>query len=89
MCIRDRSSDQADWVILRQLKQEVVQTALDGSGPGLVQVRPTAALTPGEYAIVLRPAYARGYSGREILNDAGAGSVFSVAWTFTIKPARF
>ena len=84
-----RSSDQADWVILRQLKQEVVQTTLDGSGPGLVQVRPTAALTPGEYAIVLRPAYARGYSGREILNDAGAGSVFSVAWTFTNKPARF
>jgi hypothetical protein len=84
-----RSSDQADWVILRQLKQEVVPAVLDGSGPGLVQVRPNAALTPGEYAIVLRPAYARGYSGREILNDVGAGSVFSVAWTFAIRPARF
>jgi hypothetical protein len=84
-----RSNDEADWVILRQLKQEVVPTSLDGSGPGLVQVRPRAALSPGEYAIVLRPAYARGYSGREILNDAGAGSVFSVAWTFTIKPAGF
>ncbi|MGE5835586.1 MAG: hypothetical protein ACM4AI_13970 [Acidobacteriota bacterium] len=84
-----RSNDEADWVVLRQLKQEVVPTSLDGSGPGLVQVRPRVALSPGEYAIVLRPAYARGYSGREILNDAGAGSVFSVAWTFTIKPARF
>ena len=60
-------------------------STIEGSGPGIVQLRPTASLTPGDYAIVLRPAFARGYSGRELLSDEGAGAVFNAAWKFKIK----
>ncbi|HYN07775.1 MAG TPA: hypothetical protein VES67_10325 [Vicinamibacterales bacterium] len=80
-----RSRDATDWVIARDLNQDVVPSAIEGRGPGIVQLRPRAALTPGDYAIVLRPAFAHGYSGRELLGDEGVGVVFNAAWTFKIK----
>jgi hypothetical protein len=80
-----RTRDTSDWVIARDLNQDVVPSVLDGSGPGIVQLRPRATLTPGDYAIVLRPVFARGYSGRELLGDQGAGVVFNAAWVFRIK----
>jgi hypothetical protein len=80
-----RSRDATDWVIARDLNQDVVPSTIEGSGPGIVQLRPTASLTPGDYAIVLRPAFARGYSGRELLGDEGAGAVFNAAWKIKIR----
>jgi hypothetical protein len=80
-----RSRDATDWMIARDLVQDVVPSVIEGSGPGIVTLRPRAPLTPGDYAIVLRPAIARGYSGREILGEQGAGGTFNSAWVFRIK----
>ena len=61
--------DDGSWVIVRDLKQDAVASTLSGSGPGLVDIRPREALAPGEYAVVLRPAVAKPYSGRELLGE--------------------
>jgi hypothetical protein len=73
------------WVIVRDLKQDAAPSTLSGSGPGLVDIRPREALAPGEYAVVLRPAVARPYSGRELLGEYGIGRVFRAAWIFRIR----
>lgn len=77
--------EDGSWVIIRDLKQDVVASTLSGSGPGLVDIRPREALAPGEYAIVLRPAVAKPYSGRELLGEYGIGRVFRAAWIFRIR----
>jgi hypothetical protein len=79
------SRDVAEWVIARDLQQDAVAVTLTGSGPGLVDLRPRLALEPGEYAIVLRPAVAKPYSGREILGEYGVGRLFGAAWLFKVK----
>jgi hypothetical protein len=77
--------DDGSWVIVRDLRQDAAPSTLSGSGPGLVDIRPREGLAPGEYAVVLRPAVQKPYSGRELLGEHGIGRVFRAAWVFRIR----
>jgi hypothetical protein len=75
----------ADWDIVKELKQDVVKCDLETTERGAVRLRPTADLAPGEYAIVIRPTAKKKLSGAAVLSEAGEGRVFSVVFDFTIK----
>jgi Bacterial SH3 domain len=79
------SSAEADWTISRELKDDRVRTTIRATGAGVMDVRLSAPLVPGDYALVLRPAFPRKYAGREVLGTDGIGLVFSYVWPFTIK----
>jgi hypothetical protein len=74
-----------DWTIARDLQQDLIKAQVVAAAAGTMNVRLTAPLMPGDYALVLRPAFQKGYPGREVLTDEGIGSVMSVLWPFTIK----
>jgi hypothetical protein len=75
----------ADWDVVKELRQDVVKSDLETTERGAVRLRPSGDLAPGEYAIVVRPAAKRKLSGATVLSEAGAGRVFSVVFDFAIK----
>lgn len=77
---------EADWTIARDLQQDAVKVGIVGGATGAMTVRLPAALAPGDYALVLRPAVLRKYAGRDVLGDEGIGSVMGVVWAFRIRP---
>ncbi len=77
---------EADWFVRKGLVQDERRGAIKGLAHGMVRLTLAAALEPGEYAIVIRPAYPqRRYGGREILGDDGPGVAFGAAWVFVVK----
>lgn len=74
----------ADWMIARDLKYDVVATTPLGGNVGMIKVRPTARLTPGLYALVLKPMYLMGYSGARVFGDDGIGLAFGEVWLFSV-----
>lgn len=76
----------ADWLIAKALQQDTVAVATKAGGSGIITIRPTVALTPGEYAVVLRPFYGKKFAGDVIFARDGDGLAFSTAWRITIKP---
>jgi hypothetical protein len=77
---------QEDWEIRRTIAQNEMRASVAGLAHGIVRVTPAAALTPGEYAVVIRPAFARrAYAGRDVLGDDRLGAAFGAAWVFAVK----
>ena len=74
-----------DWDIVKDLKYELVKAAVDQAERGVASLHPAAALEPGEYAIVLRPAGSKKFSGTSVLSDTGEGRALNVIWAFTVK----
>ncbi len=79
------SHPDADWDVVRDLKQDVVKTEALVVDRGGVKLTPAADLPPGDYAIVVRPSTRRKLSGASVLGNTGAGRVFSLVWDFTVK----
>jgi len=79
------NSADADWTISAELRDERVKTTVRATGASVMDVRLSAPLAPGDYALVLRPAFARKYAGRDVLGTDGIGLVFSYVWPFTIR----
>ena len=80
------SREAADWPIRRDMIETSMPVNIIGSGPGLMQMTVKTPLAPGEYAVVLRPAFDRLYRGRYLVGGfAGEGLAFGAVWRFTIQ----
>lgn len=78
--------DESDWVIATGLRQSVVPGVQPQLGArGYVTLRPSGRLPPGDYAVVLRPFYAKPYVPRRIFGRTGEGAAFASVWTFRVK----
>ncbi len=76
----------ADWPVRRDMIESSMPVNIVGSGPGLMQMTLKAPLAPGEYAVVLRPAFDRLYRGRYLVGGfAGEGLAFGAVWRFRIQ----
>jgi hypothetical protein len=81
-----RTRADAHWTVLNDLAEQSSRVSLSGSGPGVLRMTLTAALEPGEYAVVIRPAFAvRRYTGRRLLGNEGEGVAFGAAWIFAVR----
>lgn len=77
---------QPHWEIRRTIVQNEMKSSITGLTDGMVRLTLTAPLAPGEYALVIRPAFwRRSYAGRQIMSDFGPGVAFGAAWVFAIK----
>ena len=77
---------QSEWEVRRLLMQHEMASTIRGLNFGMVRLTLNAPLPPGEYAVVIRPAFMRRtYSGRDILGDDGPGVAFGAAWMFVVK----
>ena len=80
------SREVADWPIRRDMVEVSMPVNVVGSGPGLMQMTLKAPLGPGDYAVVLRPAFDRLYRGRYLVGGfAGEGLAFGAVWRFRIQ----
>ena len=75
----------ADWDVIRDLKQDVVRATVALPEPGAAQVTPVSDLEPGEYAVVLRPNGKKKLAGSAVLAIGPESRLFTAAWTFSIK----
>jgi hypothetical protein len=79
------SRREADWDVAREFKQDVVKATVQVADRGVATVTPAARLAPGEYALVLRPAGNKKFSGASVLSAAADGRVLGIAWVFVVK----
>ena len=77
---------QPHWEIRRTIVQNEMKSSITGLTDGMMRLTLSAPLAPGEYALVIRPAFwRRSYAGRQILSDVGPGVAFGAAWVFAVK----
>jgi hypothetical protein len=82
----EASRDDADWDVMKELKQDVVRANTETLGRGTVRLQPAGDLAPGEYAVVLRPTNAkRKLAGRSVLGNQAEGHAFGLVWEFAIR----
>jgi hypothetical protein len=74
----------AEWDVVGDLRQDAVRSTVQAVERGTARIQPADALTPGEYAVVVRPARRR-LAGATVLSMAGEGLLFGTAWGFTVK----
>jgi hypothetical protein len=73
-----------DEEALAKVTEDRVPARADRVGPGLVQMQPSAPLTPGEYGLVLRPIHA-GKRSKGSLGGPAEQNVFYSVWDFTVN----
>jgi hypothetical protein len=74
------------WEIRRTIVQDEMPGTITGLVEGTVRLSVKAPLKPGEYAIVIRPAFHRRlYAGRDVLGAYGPGVAFGAAWVFGVR----
>jgi len=73
-----------DEEALAKVTEDRVPARADRVGPGLVQIQPSAPLTPGEYGLVLRPIHA-GKRSKGSLGGPAEQNVFYSIWDFTVN----
>jgi hypothetical protein len=73
-----------DWDLGKELKQDVVRAEAEPDGRGGIKLRPSSALAPGEYALVLRPSRKK-LPGATVLASTAEGRLFGLVWDFTVK----
>lgn len=82
-----RSSSAADWQIYSSFLEERVAVNAQKIKPGNYKLAPTAALMPGEYAVVLRPvSKSMKFSGGDVARGQGNGLLFDAVWSFQVSP---
>jgi hypothetical protein len=79
--------DEADWSVTRTL-EPVVGAQAEGGG-GLMKIRLTRALPPGDYAVILRPLTSQALAGERVFAGSalatGESIVFGTAWPFHVS----
>lgn len=75
----------AEWDVTKQWKQEVIRSSVEVIGRGAARITPSADLTPGEYAVVLRLKERKKLPGATVLSQTGEGRLFAAAWPFTVN----
>jgi len=79
-------STQQDWPIYSSFVEDRVPATVQKVSPGHAKLIPTAALSPGQYAVALRPAdKSHKFSGEEVAKNQGEGLLFNYAWSFSVK----
>jgi hypothetical protein len=74
------------WEIYSSFIEDRMPASVNRITTGHSQISTTSALAPGEYAVVLRPvSKGKKFSGAEVVQNQGAGSLFNSAWSFTVK----
>jgi len=74
-----------DWDVARDLRQDLVKATVEPIERGSVRITPAADLTPGEYALVMRPTGNKKFAGTSVLSPSADGRVFGIAWIFVVK----
>ena len=74
---------QAEWNFARDLRQDVIRTAVEMVGPGVARLVPSSNLDVGEYAVVIR--LRRPVSGASALSADGDGRILSAVWSFAVR----
>jgi hypothetical protein len=81
-----QQNTQQDWPVYSTFVEDRVAATVQKFGPGRAQLTPTAALSPGQYAIALRPVdKSHKFSGEEVAKNQGEGLLFNYAWSFSVK----
>jgi hypothetical protein len=78
------SRNAGDWDLGKELKQDVVRAEAEPVARGGIKLRPSSALAPGEYALVLRPSRKK-LPGATVLASTAEGRLFGLVWDFTVK----
>lgn len=79
-------STQQDWPIYSSFVEDRVKAKVEKLGAGHAKVTPEAAMTPGEYAVALRPVdKSHKFSGEEVGKNQAEGLLFNYAWAFSVK----
>ena len=79
----------ADWELYSSFSEEKIPAKLTSLSAGRLQIEPGTPLGPGEYAIVLRPlSKKKKFSGADLTNQRGDGSLFNSIWPFVVGPPR-
>lgn len=79
-------STQQDWPIYSSFVEDRVPATAQKVSPGHAKLIPSAALSPGQYAVALRPAdKSHKFSGEEVAKNHGEGLLFNYAWSFSVK----
>jgi hypothetical protein len=81
----EASRADADWDVVRDLKQDLIKCDTQVVDRGAVKITPVTALAPGEYAVVLRLASRKKLAGTALLGPDAEGRVFSMLWDFAVK----
>jgi hypothetical protein len=82
--IDQASGDAGDWDLGKDLKQEAVRVEIERLNRGGMKLRPASPLSPGEYAVVLRPSRKK-LPGSTVLSPTAEGRLFGLVWDFTVK----
>ena len=81
-----RSSPAADWEMYSHFLEEPVATRPEKVSAGKYKIAPTSELSPGEYALVLRPvSRSKKFSGGDVARAQGDGLMFDALWTFQVS----
>jgi hypothetical protein len=79
-------STQQDWPIYSSFVEDRVNAKVEKLGTGHAKVTPQAAMSPGEYAVALRPVdKSHKFSGEEVGKNQAEGLLFNYAWAFSVK----
>ncbi|HVH71584.1 MAG TPA: hypothetical protein VNB49_10790 [Candidatus Dormibacteraeota bacterium] len=79
-------STQQDWPIYSSFVEDRVKAKVEKLGAGHAKVTPEAAMSPGEYAVALRPVdKSHKFSGEEVGKNQAEGLLFNYAWAFSVK----
>jgi len=74
------------WEIYSSFIEDRMAASVNRVTTGHAQMSPTSELTPGEYAVVLRPiSKNKKFSGAQVAQNEGPGLLFNSAWAFTVK----
>jgi hypothetical protein len=79
-------STQRNWPVYSSFVEEHIDAQVSKISSGRAQLKPAAALAPGEYAIALRPVdKSHKFSGEEIEKNQAEGLLFNYAWSFSVN----
>lgn len=76
---------QAEWDIATNQKVELVRATTEITDRGVAKLTVTEPLTPGEYAVIMRPTGNKKFAGTSVLAAAEEGRFFSIAWAFVVR----
>lgn len=78
-------SSAADWGMYSSFVEELIPGQATKVAPGSYTLQAGSALSPGEYAVALRPTNkSKKFSGSSISQDTGDGLIFNSIWSFEV-----
>jgi len=74
-----------DWNVYSSFVEELGPSISTKLAPGSYQLQTSSTLSPGEYAVALRPVSKdKKFSGSSISQNTGDGLIFNLVWSFEV-----